>query len=43
LRERLSAGARQAAAALPDWPSAVRRWAEAADRLAGQRAARRAA
>jgi glycosyltransferase involved in cell wall biosynthesis len=34
LRRRLAAGARQAAAALPDWPAAVRRWAEAADRLA---------
>jgi glycosyltransferase involved in cell wall biosynthesis len=43
LRERLSAGARQAAAALDDWPTAVRRWAEAADRLAGQRADRHAA
>ena len=34
LRRHLAAGARQAAAALPDWPAAVRRWAEAADRLA---------
>ncbi len=34
LRQRLSDGARQAAAVLPDWPAAVRRWAEAADRLA---------
>ena len=34
LRRHLAAGARQAAAALPDWPGAVRRWAEAADRLA---------
>lgn len=34
LRRQLAAGARQAAAALPDWPAAVRRWAEAADRLA---------
>ncbi|MFO0519886.1 MAG: glycosyltransferase family 4 protein [bacterium] len=34
LRQRLSAGALQAAAALPDWPTAVRRWADAADRLA---------
>jgi glycosyltransferase involved in cell wall biosynthesis len=34
LRQRLSDGARQAAAVLPDWPAAVGRWAEAADRLA---------
>lgn len=34
LRQRLSDGALQAAAALPDWPAAVRGWAEAADRLA---------
>ena len=34
LRRQMAAGARQAAAALPDWPAAVRRWAEAADRLA---------
>jgi len=43
LRQRLSVGARQAAAALPDWPTAVRRWADAAQRLAGQPADRRAA
>ena len=34
LRRKLSAGALCAAAALPDWPTAVRRWADAADRLA---------
>ncbi len=34
LRARLAAGALRAADALPDWPEAVRRWAEAADRLA---------
>ncbi len=34
LRQRLSDGAREAAAELPDWPAAVRRWTEAADRLA---------
>lgn len=34
LRARLAAGAARAAAALPDWPTAVRRWAEAVDRLA---------
>ncbi|HEX2825786.1 MAG TPA: glycosyltransferase family 4 protein [Burkholderiales bacterium] len=34
LRERLAAGAARAAAALPDWPAAVRRWAEECDRLA---------
>jgi len=43
LRHRLSVGARQAAAALPDWPTAVRRWADAAQRLAGQPADRHAA
>jgi glycosyltransferase involved in cell wall biosynthesis len=34
LRERLAAGARRAGAALPDWPTAVDRWAGAVDRLA---------
>ena len=34
LRERLAAGAAVAAAALPDWPTAVRHWADAFDRLA---------
>lgn len=34
LRSRLAAGAALAAAALPDWPTAVRRWAAAFDRLA---------
>jgi len=34
LRRQLAAGALRAAAALPDWPTAVRRWADAADRLA---------
>ena len=34
LRERLAAGAAVAAAALPDWPTAVRRWAAALDQLA---------
>jgi glycosyltransferase involved in cell wall biosynthesis len=34
LRDRLAAGAARAAAALPDWPTAVRRWAEACERLA---------
>ncbi len=33
LRRDLAGGARRAAAALPDWPTAVRRWAEAFDRL----------
>lgn len=33
VRARLAAGAEAAAAALPDWPAAVRRWAEACDRL----------
>ena len=33
LRADLAAGARRAAAALPDWPTAVRRWADAFDRL----------
>jgi glycosyltransferase involved in cell wall biosynthesis len=35
LRHRLAAGARRAAAALPDWAETVRRWGEAFDRLAG--------
>jgi glycosyltransferase involved in cell wall biosynthesis len=35
LRRRLAAGARAAAAQLPDWDHAVRRWGEAFDRLAG--------
>ena len=34
LRARLAAGAALAAAALPDWPTAVRRWAAALDQLA---------
>ncbi|MCA4904816.1 MAG: glycosyltransferase family 4 protein [Rhodocyclaceae bacterium] len=34
LRQQLAAGALEAAAALPDWPTAVRHWADAADRLA---------
>src|SRR5262249_19521479 len=34
LRARLAAGAALAAAALPDWPTAVRNWAAALDRLA---------
>jgi glycosyltransferase involved in cell wall biosynthesis len=34
LRERLSTGAVLAAKSLPDWPTAVQRWAEACDRLA---------
>jgi glycosyltransferase involved in cell wall biosynthesis len=34
LRFRLAAGAALAAAALPDWPTAVRRWAAAFDRIA---------
>lgn len=34
LRQQLAAGALEAAAALPDWPTAVLRWADAADRLA---------
>ena len=34
LRERLAAGAALAATALPDWPTAVRGWAAAVDRLA---------
>jgi len=34
LRARLAAGAAQAAASLPDWPTAVDRWAAALDRLA---------
>jgi glycosyltransferase involved in cell wall biosynthesis len=34
LRSRLAAGAAVAATALPDWPTAVRRWADAFDRLA---------
>jgi len=34
LRARLSAGAERAARALPDWPTAVRAWAAALDRLA---------
>jgi glycosyltransferase involved in cell wall biosynthesis len=34
LRDRLAQGAARAAAALPDWPQAVRRWMEALDRLA---------
>jgi len=34
LRARLAAGAAVAAAALPDWPTAVSRWANALDRLA---------
>jgi len=34
LRETLAAGARRAGAALPDWPTAVNRWAGAVDRLA---------
>jgi glycosyltransferase involved in cell wall biosynthesis len=33
LRARLAAGAARAAVALPDWPSAVTRWANALDRL----------
>ncbi len=33
LRARLAAGAAVAAAALPDWPTAVRHWAAALDRL----------
>ena len=33
LRERLAAGAAQAAKSLSDWPSAVRRWAQALDEL----------
>ncbi len=33
LRARLAAGARKAAARLPDWPQAVAGWAEALDRL----------
>jgi len=43
LRQRLAAGARQAATLLPDWPAAVRRWAEALDRLVGPPSDRRAA
>lgn len=35
LRLRLSAGARVAAAALPDWAAAVRKWAAALDRFSG--------
>jgi glycosyltransferase involved in cell wall biosynthesis len=34
LRARLATGAEAAAAALPDWPTAVRHWAAACDRLA---------
>ena len=34
LRSRLAAGAALAATALPDWPTAVRKWASALDRLA---------
>ncbi len=34
VRERLVAGAQRAAKALPDWPTAVQRWAAALDRLA---------
>ena len=34
LRAMLAAGARRAGAALPDWPTAVARWAGAVDRLA---------
>jgi glycosyltransferase involved in cell wall biosynthesis len=34
LRATLAAGARRAGAALPDWPTAVDRWAGAVDRLA---------
>jgi glycosyltransferase involved in cell wall biosynthesis len=34
LRSRLAAGAARAATALPDWPTAVRKWASALDRLA---------
>jgi glycosyltransferase involved in cell wall biosynthesis len=34
LRSRLAAGAALAATALPDWPTAVRKWAAALDRLA---------
>ena len=34
LRTRLAAGAAVAAAALPDWPTAVSRWANGLDRLA---------
>jgi hypothetical protein len=34
LRARLAAGATVAAAALPDWPTAVSRWVVALDRLA---------
>jgi glycosyltransferase involved in cell wall biosynthesis len=34
LRARLAAGARRAAASLPDWPAAVRKWAAGLDRLA---------
>ena len=34
LRSRLAAGAALAAAALPDWPTAVRRWVAALDQLA---------
>ena len=33
LRSDLAAGARRAGAALPDWPTAVRRWADEFDRL----------
>ena len=33
LRARLASGAAKAAAALPDWPSAVTRWGSALDRL----------
>jgi glycosyltransferase involved in cell wall biosynthesis len=36
LRRRLAAGAREAAAALPDWPQSVARWAAALDRLVAQ-------
>lgn len=34
LRQQLARGALAAAAVLPDWPTAVRRWAEAVDRFA---------
>jgi glycosyltransferase involved in cell wall biosynthesis len=39
LRRRLAAGAREAGAALPDWPQSVAAWAAALDRLAATEAA----